>query len=64
MIDPRVKSEARAENNKSRASKWGIVTLCRSTTFKDTVEPGDSKPIDSKLLALVNFLLLTNSFIT
>ena len=25
-----------------------------------TVGPDDSKPIDSKLLALVNFLLLTN----
>ena len=28
-----------------------------------TVEPDDSKPIDSKLLALVNFLPLINSFI-
>ena len=34
------------------------------TLVTDTVEPGDSKPVDSKLLALVNFLPLTNSFIT
>ena len=29
-----------------------------------TVKPGDGKPLDSKLLTLVNFLPLTNSFIT
>ena len=36
----------------------------RFSTQEGTVEPDDSKPIDSKLLALVNFLPLTNSFIT
>ena len=30
------------------------------STFLGTVEPDDSKPLDSKLLALVNFLPLTN----
>ena len=35
MIDPRVKSQARAENNESRALKWGIVHLCSSIVFRD-----------------------------
>ena len=30
-----------------------------STSIDSTVEPGDSKPVDSKLHTLVNFLLLT-----
>ena len=33
-------------------------------TKVNTVEPGDSKPLDSKLLALVNFFPLINSLIT
>ena len=36
MIDPRVKSQARGQNNSSRALKWGIVHLCSSITFRDT----------------------------
>ena len=28
MIDPRVKSQARGQKNRSRALKWGIVNLC------------------------------------
>ena len=35
MIDPRVKSQARAENDGSRALEWGIVHLCSSITFRD-----------------------------
>ena len=35
-IDPRVKSQARGQNNRSRALKWGIVHLCSSITFRDT----------------------------
>ena len=36
MIDPRVKSQARGQNNGSRALKWGIVHLCCSIPFRDT----------------------------
>ena len=36
IIDPRVKSQARGQNNGSRALKWGIVHLCSSITFRDT----------------------------
>ena len=36
MIDPRVKSQARGQNNGSRALKWGIVHLCGSITLRDT----------------------------
>ena len=32
-IDPRLKSQARAGNNRSRALKWDIVHLCSSITF-------------------------------
>ena len=39
-------------------------TTTTQSKFCDTVEPGDSKPLDSKLLALVNFFPLTNLFIT
>ena len=35
MIDPRVKSQARGQNNGSRALKWGIVHLCSLITFRD-----------------------------
>ena len=34
-IAPRDKSQARGQNSSSRASKWGIVYLCRSITFRD-----------------------------
>ena len=37
MIDPRVKSQARAENNGPRALKWGIVHLCSSVNSRDTL---------------------------
>ena len=35
MINPRVKSQARGQNNRSRALKWGIVHLCSWITFRD-----------------------------
>ena len=35
-IAPRVKSQARGQNNWSRALKWGIVRLCSLSTFWDT----------------------------
>ena len=35
MIEPRVKSQARGQNDRSRALKWGIVHLCSSITFRD-----------------------------
>ena len=34
MIDPRVKNQARGQNNRSRALKWGIVDLCRLNDFR------------------------------
>ena len=37
MIDPRVKSQARGQNNGSRALKWGIVHLCSLSTFWGTI---------------------------
>ena len=36
MIDPRVKTQARGQNNGSRALKLGILGLCSSITFRDT----------------------------
>ena len=36
MIYPRAKSQARGQNNGSRALKCGIVHLCSSITFRDT----------------------------
>ena len=33
--------------------------LCMCKSKGCTVEPGDSKPVDSKLQELINFLLLT-----
>ena len=37
MIDPRVKSQARGQNNGTIALKWGIVVhLGSSITFRDT----------------------------
>ena len=36
MIDPRVITQARGQNNRSRALKWGIVHLSNSITFRDT----------------------------
>ena len=36
LIYPRVKSQARGQNNGSRALKWDIVYLCSSITFRDT----------------------------
>ena len=35
MIDPRVKSQARGQNNGSRALKLGIVHLCNSRGLGD-----------------------------
>ena len=35
-IAPRVKSQAKGQNNWSRALKWDIVCLCSSSTFWDT----------------------------
>ena len=32
---PRVKSQARGQNNRSRAFKWGIVHLCSSITLRE-----------------------------
>ena len=44
--------------------EWQTVFWNQLSHNVSTVEPGDSKLLDSKLLALVNFLPLTNSFIT
>ena len=33
VINPRVKSQARGQNNRSTALKWGIVHLCSSITL-------------------------------
>ena len=38
MTSPRVKSQARGQNNRSSALKWGIVHLCSSITFRDTTK--------------------------
>ena len=38
MIDPRVKSQARGQNNGSRALKWGIVHLCNLNGFRDMIK--------------------------
>ena len=38
MIDPRVKSQARGQNNGSRALKWGIVHLCNLKDFRDMIK--------------------------
>ena len=35
MIEPRVKSLARGQNNGPRALKWGIVHLCSLLTLRD-----------------------------
>ena len=36
MIDPRVKSQGRGQNKRSRALKWGTVYLFGSITLIDT----------------------------
>ena len=38
MINPRVKSQARGQNNRLRALKWDIVHLCNSNDFGDMVK--------------------------
>ena len=38
MVAPRVKAQANGQNNRSRALKRGIVHLCSSNTFGDTIE--------------------------
>ena len=38
MINPRVKSQARGQKNRSRALKWGIVHLCNSNDFGDMIK--------------------------
>ena len=38
VITPRVKVQARGQNNWSRALKWGIVHLCSSNTFGNTTK--------------------------
>ena len=35
-ITPRVKSQARGQNKRSRALKWGVVHFCSSDTFRNT----------------------------
>ena len=36
-VNPRVKAQARGQNNRSRALKWGIVHFCSSNTFEDMI---------------------------
>ena len=38
MIDLRVKSQARGQNNGSRALKWDIVQLCKWNGFRDMIK--------------------------
>ena len=38
MIDPRVKSQARSQNNRSRALKWGIVHYYNLRGFRDMIK--------------------------
>ena len=38
IIDPRVKSQARGQNNRLRALKWGIVQFCNSNGFPDMIK--------------------------
>ena len=38
MINPRVITQARVQNNRSRALKWGILHLCCSNVFGDTTK--------------------------
>ena len=38
MINPRVKSQARGQNNRSIALKWGIAHLCNSNGFWDMIK--------------------------
>ena len=38
MVTPRVKAQARGQNNRSRALKWGIAYFCSSNTFGDTTK--------------------------
>ena len=38
MISPRVKGQARCQNNRLRALKWGIVHLCDSNGAVDMNE--------------------------
>ena len=38
IIDPRVKSQARGQNNRSRALKWDIVHLCNLNGFRDMIK--------------------------
>ena len=37
MNAPRVKTQARGQNDWSGALKWGIVCLCSFNTFGDTI---------------------------
>ena len=38
MIGPRVENQARGQNNRSKALKWGIVHICSLNTFGDTTK--------------------------
>ena len=38
MIDPRIKSQAKGQNNRSRALKWGIAHLCNLNGFGDMIK--------------------------
>ena len=38
MIDPRVKSQARGQSDRSRALKWGIVHYCNLNVFRDMIK--------------------------
>ena len=36
--DPRVENQARVQNDRSRALKWGIIHLCKSNGFGDMIK--------------------------
>ena len=37
-IDPTLKTQAKGQNNRSRALKWGIAHLGSSNTFEDMIK--------------------------
>ena len=37
MIDPIVMTQANGQNNRSKGLKWGIIHLCNSNNFGDTI---------------------------
>ena len=52
MIDPKVKSQARCQNNDSRALKWGIVHLCNLNGSRDKIK--------TKYVIFLNFRIFYN----